>query len=154
AHSGQLTDDISNALSQVKLSESSKDSFQYRDYSVATSSYDYINQQWTFVSIVPISSLIKPIQSISTFLLISAFILIIGTIFYSYYFSRKEYEPVYNLIKEISGNAEEWKRFSNSAIDYLKQQWVDLQAERQLLLSRNSVAEKRNKRNIINRVII
>lgn len=154
AHSGQLTDDISNALSQVKLSESSKDSFQYRDYSVATSSYDYINQQWTFVSIVPISSLIQPIQSISTFLLISAFILIIGTIFYSYYFSRKEYEPVYNLIRDISGGADEWERFPNSTTDYLKQQWVDLQEERQLLLSKSSDAEKRNKRNIINRIII
>src|SRR5699024_178029 len=135
--SGPPSAELTELLSSLDIPPTGSKSYAYEDYSVVTVSKDYINHQWTFASIVPISTLVQPIQALSSILFVSAFLLIVGTILYSYYVSKREYQPVYELMKEIANGENEWKKSSTNATEYLKNQWLELQEEKKLLVAKS-----------------
>ncbi len=139
----------------MKFSEAS-DNFIKLDnieYNLVSISQTRFNHDWAFHSLVPVNSLIQPIQSLSKILVLISLFLIGGTILYSYLLSKRQYKPIYDFIGEITGEKVNEKDSSSSAIDYLKTHWEELQNERNLLVTQTQIHEKRTKRNFINKII-
>lgn len=147
-----LTDPIPEG---INLEEHSDDFIKTDniEYNLVSVTQERFNHNWAFYSLVPVSTLIQPIQYLTRTLIIISLFLIGGTIIYGYFLSKKQYKPIYEFIGEVTGEEINEKDYSYSAIDYLKSNWQELQDERNLLMAQSHIHEKRTKRNFINKII-
>lgn len=127
-------------------------SHNHMEKSMVSITKNRFNHEWAFYSVIPVSNLIQPIQFVSTILLYGSIILIIATIFFNYYLSKKQYEPIFQLIGEIFGE-NSLNQTSKNAIEYLKKQWLDLQEEKSFLIAQSNNHAIKAKKNLISRTI-
>lgn len=123
------------------------------NYSLVSVTNERFGHQWTYYSMIPVSQLIQPIQSFSQILLFAAIIFIVSTALFSYFFSKRQYQPIYDFLGEMVGEDMNFSNSSSNAMEYIRNQWTELLEERSILVEHKKDSENKSKRNLITRVI-
>ncbi|WP_162990211.1 AraC family transcriptional regulator [Mesobacillus foraminis] len=133
-HEASLEQEIKAKIAQQSHPQ---DSFIYKldghNYSVSYGKINRLNQEWTYVSVSPMSAIIEPMVILSRMILMISVTGLLLSVLMAWLASRKIYAPVENLLKVFTDEDHALRNQTSDEFQIIKDKWRTLFQESQQL---------------------
>ncbi|MBT2758868.1 AraC family transcriptional regulator [Mesobacillus foraminis] len=133
-HEASLEQEIKAKIAQQSHPQ---DSFIYKldghNYSVSYGKINRLNQEWTYVSVSPMSAIIEPMVILSRMILMISVTGLLLSVLMAWLASRKIYAPVENLLKVFTDEDHALRNQTSDEFQIIKDKWITLFQESQQL---------------------
>ncbi|TCN21478.1 AraC family transcriptional regulator [Mesobacillus foraminis] len=133
-HEASLEQEINAKIAQQSHPQGS---FIYKldghNYSVSYGKINRLNQEWTYVSVSPMSAIIEPMVILSRMILMISVTGLLLSVLMAWLASRKIYAPVENLLKVFTDEDHALRNQTSDEFQIIKDKWRTLFQESQQL---------------------